>query len=235
MSAEWIDFQTRGQVQKLNSQVAGFLNPVGAIQLWAGSQDGVPAGWMICNGSSVLKSAYPELFAVIGGAFGSVDVDHFTIPNFIDRFAIGVGANGIGSSGGSKTITTENMPNHNHPNTASPTGIALANATTGLSITSTADLPDHTHNYSSWADGQNTYNVAGGNQSCGQQTRTSGSVNSTPAIAIANTTNDPSHTHAITDAGHTHTSGVVGGGADYLQPFTSIFYTICYTAKFPTA
>jgi len=237
MSAEWFEFQTRGQIESLTRQVDGFLNPVGAIQLWAGASNMIPAGWLNCNGSSVLISAYPELHAVIGTAFGSVDGLHFNLPDFGGKFALGVSAsNLIGSSGGSKTITTSNLPTHNHPNTSEPTAITIASALTGVTITSVADLPDHTHNYTTWADGQNTYNVAGANQSCGQQTRTTNGVNSLPiSIPIANATNDPTHNHVLTDPSHTHTSGMVGGGADYLQPYTSIFYTICYTAKFPTS
>lgn len=224
MSAEWFDFQTRGQIESLTRQVDGFLNPVGAIQLWAGASDKIPAGWLNCDGSSVLISAYPELHAVIGTAFGSVDGTHFNLPDFGGRFALGVSAtNLIGSSGGSKTITTDNMPNHNHPNTSEPTGISL-----------TATLPDHTHsiqdNTSALSNRPTAYTSVPadfGDMGIGHTTvaNNTGSVNSLP-VAIGITITDPSHTH---------TSGVVGGGADYLQPYTSIFYTICYTAKFPTS
>lgn len=220
MSAEWFEFQTRGQVESLTRQVDGFLNPVGAIQLWAGASDKIPAGWLNCDGSSVLISAYPELHAVIGTAFGSVDGTHFNLPDFGGKFALGVSAtNLIGSSGGSKTITTDNMPTHNHPNTEELTGIT---------ITSTADLPDHTHNYRNYGTYGSTGLVNGGDDpSKGSNTQATDGVNSTPvAIAISN---------ILTDPKHTHTSGMVGGGADYLQPYTSIFYTICYTAKFPTS
>jgi len=237
MSVEWFDFQTRGQIESLIRQVDGFLNPVGAIQLWAGASNMIPVGWLNCDGSSVLISAYPELYAVIGTAFGSVDGTHFTLPDFGGKFALGVSAtNLIGSSGGSKTISTDNLPSHNHPNTSQSTGItATASALTGLSITSTAHLPDHTHNYTrpnaSYLNGL----PVGAPSMNGTTDVASGGVNSLPiSIPISNATNDPSHSHTITDPTHTHTSGVVGGGVDYLQPYTSIFYTICYTAKFPT-
>lgn len=39
----------------------------------------VPQGWLECNGASVPKAQYPELFAVIGTTFGST-TDNFTLP-----------------------------------------------------------------------------------------------------------------------------------------------------------
>lgn len=220
MSVDWFNFQTRGQIEKLTRQVDGFLNPVGAIQLWAGASNMIPAGWLNCDGSSVLISDYPELHAVIGTAFGSVDGTHFNLPNFEGKFALGVSAtNVIGSSGGSKTIGIDNLPSHNHPNTSNSTDIA---------ISSTADLPDHTHNYRNYGNYGSTGLVSGGDDpQKGFNTQASYGVNGTPIAITINT--------AITDPTHTHTSDMVGGGADYLQPYTSIFYTICYTSKFPTS
>jgi len=228
MSAEWFEFQTRGQIESLTRQVDGFLNPVGAIQLWAGASNMIPAGWLNCDGSSVLISAYPELHAVIGTAFGSVDGTHFSLPNFTGRFAIGVSpTNLIGSSGGSKTILMDNMPTHNHPNTSEPTNIAIASAPTGIS----ANIPEHTHTYEKSNGDNHGLLIAGGNNSNGTTATLTEAPQTTPAIVFT----DPQHNHVLTDPHHTHTSGMVGGGADYLQPYTSIFYTICYTAKFPAS
>ena len=38
-----------------------------------------PQGWLECNGASVPKTKYPELYAVIGDTFGST-TDNFTLP-----------------------------------------------------------------------------------------------------------------------------------------------------------
>lgn len=228
-------FQTRAQVQLLQRQVAGFLNPVGAIQLWTGQQDNIPSGWLNCDGSSVLISAYPELYSVIGIIYGQVDGTHFNLPNFTGKFAIGVStANVIGSSGGSKTITTDNMPNHNHPNTASFTGLGIS-----VSTNSTATLPDHSHsiqdNTSALSNRPIAYTgipVEFGNMGVGHTTvaNNTGSVNGSIGIGISS-----SSVTTISDPSHTHDSGLVGGGEDYLQPYTSVFYTICYSSKFPIA
>ena len=72
----------------LNSNVQGVLNtfpvgvtaPTGAVMAYAASSTWTPpAGWLECNGASVSKQQYPQLFAVIGSTFGSTDTT-FTLP-----------------------------------------------------------------------------------------------------------------------------------------------------------
>jgi microcystin-dependent protein len=206
-------FQTRAQVERLNRQVEGFLNPVGAIQLWTGASNNIPAGWLNCDGSSVLISAYPELYAVIGTSYGQVDLLHFNLPNFVGKFAIGVSpTNLIGSSGGSKTITQDQLPAHNHPNTSESTGISVTATDSGHTHTVTA-VPSRSFislaGTTTWLPNEETP--------------------ITSSVGVANITTN------VSDPTHTHTSGTVGLGQDYLQPYTSVFYTICYTAKFPTS
>jgi microcystin-dependent protein len=83
--------------------------PVGTILMYAGDcrnssvvlQLGM-AGWLPCDGSELLKSDYPELYAAIGLAHGgSLDtkgyVLRFNLPNLIDRFARGVNGTAIDS------------------------------------------------------------------------------------------------------------------------------------------
>jgi len=50
----------------------------------------------------------------------------------------------------------------------------------------TNEVATHTHGYTTWADGINTYNVAGGNQSCGKQDRGTGP----PSGTFTNPVND---------------------------------------------
>ena len=72
----------------LNSNVQGVLNtfpvgvtaPTGAVMAYADASPwNPPAGWLECNGASVSKQQYPQLFAVIGSTFGSTDTT-FTLP-----------------------------------------------------------------------------------------------------------------------------------------------------------
>ena len=52
--------------------------PVGSIHIYGGVD--VPEGYLECDGASLLRSAYPALFAVIGETFGHVDDQHFNLP-----------------------------------------------------------------------------------------------------------------------------------------------------------
>lgn len=53
--------------------------PVGAIMDWGVGS--APTGWLLCQGQSLLISSYPALFSAIGGAFGQVDGNHFSVPD----------------------------------------------------------------------------------------------------------------------------------------------------------
>lgn len=53
--------------------------PIGEI-IDSGS-DEVPLGYLPCDGRSLLRSEYPELFKAIGTKYGAVDAQHFNLPN----------------------------------------------------------------------------------------------------------------------------------------------------------
>jgi microcystin-dependent protein len=40
------------------------------------------SGLLLCDGSSVLRADYPELFDVIGTIYGNVDSTHFNLPDY---------------------------------------------------------------------------------------------------------------------------------------------------------
>lgn len=61
--------------------------PTGTILPFIGTV--APAGFLICDGSSVLKSVYPDLYAVIGDKYGNEDNEHFSLPNLTGRFLEG--------------------------------------------------------------------------------------------------------------------------------------------------
>lgn len=64
--------------------------PIGAYLAWS-SQDKIPAGYLLCDGRSLKKSEYAELFAVIGYTYGGSG-ENFNIPKFNDgRFMRGTG------------------------------------------------------------------------------------------------------------------------------------------------
>lgn len=94
---------------------------VGEIVEYAGSVS-PSANWLLCDGSSLLRADYSELFAVIGTVFGSVDSSHFNIPDLRGRVSIGVGQGlgltnrNLGDNGGEEThtLTTAETPSHTH-------------------------------------------------------------------------------------------------------------------------
>jgi microcystin-dependent protein len=121
----------------------------GSIQMFAGST--APNGWLICNGDAVSRSAYNNLFKVIGTTYGVGNSNTtFTLPDMRGRCPIGVGtgasltARTLGSNVGAETATLAqvNLPSHTHATTV---GTQSANHThTGTSGNISAD---HTHSY----------------------------------------------------------------------------------------
>lgn len=92
--------------------------PTGSLSAFAGSS--APNGWLLCNGSSVATSDYPDLFAIIGYTYGGSG-SSFSLPNLKGRIPVGQDAtqtefDTLGETGGSKThtLTTNEMPGHTH-------------------------------------------------------------------------------------------------------------------------
>jgi hypothetical protein len=66
---------------------AGII-PVGSIMPFISSAN-APAGWLLCNGQSVLGSSYKELSAVIGNTYGGNGTS-FNVPDLINKTLYGV-------------------------------------------------------------------------------------------------------------------------------------------------
>lgn len=64
--------------------------PIGSIVPYAGSTDGVPAGWLLCDGSSYHRDSYPRLHQSIGHVYGLCnDRLRFRVPDMSMRFVRG--------------------------------------------------------------------------------------------------------------------------------------------------
>jgi len=82
----------------------------------------VPQGWNLCDGSILNISQNPDLFNLIGAAYGGDGVNNFALPDFTGSLPVGAGAGPgltartIGQSGGSNQVTlaVNQMPIHNH-------------------------------------------------------------------------------------------------------------------------
>lgn len=99
------------------------VTPIGAILDWM--TDTPPAGWLICDGQSVSRTTYADLFSLWGDTFGAGDGSTtFNLPDFRFRSPIGAGSNldetvaiGVGGQYGTETATLNEaeLPPHSHP------------------------------------------------------------------------------------------------------------------------
>lgn len=92
-------------------------SPIGTILAYGGST--APSGWLLCQGQSLLRTDYPDLFNVIGTAFGSVDSTHFSLPDARECALVGSGQNGTHTIASHDTYTVgqfkdDQLQNHNH-------------------------------------------------------------------------------------------------------------------------
>lgn len=80
-------------------------------------------GWLLCQGQSLSRSAYPRLFAAIGTDYGAVNSTSFSIPDARGRVLVGFHSgvaefNALGKTGGvdevKLTAAQSGMPSHTH-------------------------------------------------------------------------------------------------------------------------
>lgn len=78
--------------------------PAGAVIEFGA--DAAPTAHLACDGQSLLRSSYPDLFAAVGTAFGAADGTHFSLPDLRGRLLIGAGTGAaFGSTGGAANHT----------------------------------------------------------------------------------------------------------------------------------
>jgi microcystin-dependent protein len=63
--------------------------PIGSIIIWGGTIASVPAHYMFCDGTSLVIADNVDLWVAIGATYGSVDPQHFNLPDLRDRFIVG--------------------------------------------------------------------------------------------------------------------------------------------------
>lgn len=196
------------------------LQEVGEYFFFAGSS--VPNGALECNGASLLRTSYPDLFNAIGTLHGAVDGTHFTLPNATTSGMF------LRSRSASNTVgTAQASQNLSHSHTFSG---ALAVGTLGMSgvdgthtntgTTNTIDRSlDHNHlvasprNKSGGSGGGTAVQGIWNDAAFGSSTTVvSPGINSAPSSdALLN------HLHTFTtdtSGGHGHTiTGVPGIGS----------------------
>lgn len=68
------------------------LLPVGSF-LWFTSET-IPKGFLLCDGSALLKEYYPALYSVLGSTFGEETETEFYLPDMRAKFIRGAGVSG---------------------------------------------------------------------------------------------------------------------------------------------
>lgn len=125
----WADFtqsptpkELQAEIDRLNAALARLAPaPLGLVQMWGGMLNAIPAGWALCDGSSLAIKDYPELYAAIGMTHGGVSGNSFKLPDLRSRFIVGYNStdsdySAQGKTGGAKTVTltASQMPAHTH-------------------------------------------------------------------------------------------------------------------------
>lgn len=164
-------------VQLVKNTVAAIpITPVGSILTWSGTT--APTGWLLCDGGTYLKSAYPSLFAVVGASYGTPTdpATQFKVPDMRGRVPMGlddmatstgvagrvVTASGsiLGGSGGIERIpNTSQLSAHSHPIKTLATMLStVAHGTSGATEVAVSTGDVNTNNIVQSTGGPNTGN-----------------------------------------------------------------------------
>lgn len=84
MYREWRRF-----IQSVHQPIPDAEFRQGDVKIWAGPVSKIETGWGLCDGRSLRRSSYPNLFTNIGTIHGSLDSEHFSIPNLTNLFIVG--------------------------------------------------------------------------------------------------------------------------------------------------
>jgi len=115
---------------------------IGEIVTFAGPTN-PSANFLPCDGASLPRSDYPDLFSVIGITYGSADSTHFNVPNLTGRVVSGSGStsglstHSLGQTYGSESITLGigDVPSHTHSDFGHSHAEGTAAPSVGAAIT----------------------------------------------------------------------------------------------------
>ena len=140
--------------------------PVGTIIPFAGLLNAhafETAGWLYCNGNTVSRTTYADLFAVIGIAHGQGDgISTFNLPDYRGTFLRGV--NGTASPARDPNASERTAANTGG-NTGNNVGSVQSYATGEPALDMTTNtIGDHTHTVPNVPTDKSSYSVAGNYQ-----------------------------------------------------------------------
>lgn len=138
---------------------AGWSTVIPAGEIIASAANPAPPGTVLCDGRSLSRADYAQLFAAIGTTYGSSSGTTFKVPDARGRCMIGANsAYALGSSGGAAEValTAAQMPAHKHTGSVSISGGAHTH-------TVTITVTPHTHtlsNVTAKSAGNHTHSMA---------------------------------------------------------------------------
>lgn len=109
---------------------------VGEIRIFAGNFE--PVGWMFCEGQLLPISEYETLFNLIGTTYGGDGQSTFALPDLRGRIPMHQGGGfTLAETGGVEqvTLTTQQIPVHNHSFLASNNNATTTNAKDNIAAT----------------------------------------------------------------------------------------------------
>ena len=142
---------------------------VGEIRMFAGNF--APNGWMFCEGATLPIAENEVLFQLIGTTYGGDGQETFNLPNLASRVPIHMGTSPsgttyqLGEMAGTEqeTLTTQQIPNHTHPYTAS-TAPASSNDPSGNVLGQSGQRAIYTEDTTTTALAPTSIAPAGGSQ-----------------------------------------------------------------------
>lgn len=194
-------------------------DPIGVMAPFGGAT--APIGWLLCDGSSVLRATYPALFTAIGTTYGSADGTHFNLPDLRNRLPMGAGGTyALGSTGsGSVTLSSGNLPSHNH----SLSGSADSAGSHGHSLSgSVGSVGDHSHS-DSFGGSRSDLLAGGGSGAATSGGGSTGSAGGHSHSMSGSADSGGSHSHSLSGS-----VGSTGSGTSFTTtgPYTAVNYII---------
>ncbi len=226
--------------------------PVGTIEMWAGDDDNVPIGWLLCDGSSYSWSQYTRLREVLGISYGGSENTSWNVPDFTpSTYNTRVTPIGL-AAGGSRGNTTTSFATGQTTHVHNVTSQYSSNATNEQAHSHNVDgvgthahflnSSNHNHNHNAGVpNATHSHNYIRGNTSNNTTNTNHGAHNTSNNVhnhKHTSPTTNPAHSHSLnanTANTHSHTWGVGGavsgsgsGNHQHTMHKQSIYFIIKY-------
>lgn len=108
-----------------------------------------PVGWVLCNGQLLPISEYQPLYVLLGTTYGGDGINTFAVPNLQGRSPVGQGTGlglptvVLGQAAGTETVTltSQQIPVHNHTLMASSTNGAVSKPASNTVLANGGTIP----------------------------------------------------------------------------------------------